>query len=151
MWDVDEVGNDLHVATRWSLTPRPKQPLVPMSTTPETPPAVTTKEDTTVALLSYLTPIGFIVAIVMHSSKKTQLGSYHLRQMLGLILTAIVCWPMNIVLAFIPIIGWLCMMAISIGLLALWIMGLISAINGQQKPTPVVGELYQKWFANAFN
>jgi len=29
-------------------------------------------------------------------------------------------------------------------------MGLISAINGQQKPLPVVGAHFQKWFAGAF-
>jgi uncharacterized membrane protein len=28
-----------------------------------------------------------------------------------------------------------------------WILGLISAINGQEKPIPVVGDLFQKWFA----
>ena len=58
-----------------------------MSTTPETPPAVA--EDRTVAILSYITIIGFIIAIVMHSSKKTAIGAYHLRQCLGLLLTGL--------------------------------------------------------------
>jgi hypothetical protein len=30
------------------------------------------------------------------------------------------------------------------------VMGFISAATGQQKPLPLVGEHYQKWFANAF-
>jgi uncharacterized membrane protein len=34
--------------------------------------------------------------------------------------------------------------------LVLWIMGLIAAINGQHKPLPLVGEYFQKWFANIF-
>ena len=62
-----------------------------MSTTPESPApaasAVPAKEDTTVALLSYITIIGFIIAIVLHSSKKTALGAFHLRQVLGLFVT----------------------------------------------------------------
>jgi uncharacterized membrane protein len=125
-----------------------------MSTTPETPaPAVAAKEDTTVALLSYITIIGFVIAIVMHSSKKTALGAYHLRQTLGLIITAFVSWIPCIIISMIPVVNLIMFLlgpAIMIGLFVLWVMGLISAINGQQKPLPVVGEHYQKWFANAF-
>ena len=44
-----------------------------MSTTPETPPPAATPaattEDRTVAILTYITLIGFIVAIVLHGSK----------------------------------------------------------------------------------
>ena len=36
-------------------------------------------------------------------------------------------------------------------MLVLWVMGLIAAINGERKPMPVVGEMYQKWFGNAFD
>jgi uncharacterized membrane protein len=55
------------------------------------------------------------------------------------------------VLAFIPIIGPLTAMVIWAGLFVLWLMGLIAAINGQQKPMPVLGDNFQKWFAGAFN
>lgn len=115
---------------------------------PVAPAAVT--EDKTVAIVAYLTLIGFIVAIIIHMNKKTKIGAYHLRQMLGFVLTTIVVWPCAIVLAFIPILGWLCIVAIWISLLVFWILGLISAINGQMKPMPVVGPLYQKWFGSTF-
>lgn len=125
-----------------------------MSNTPETPPPTTTPaattEDRTVAILSYLTIIGFIVALVLHMNKKTALGSYHLRQCLGLIITAIALSVVGLVLVFIPILGWLTLMACWVGFLVLWVMGLVAAVNGQQKPMPVVGEYYQKWFAGAF-
>jgi uncharacterized membrane protein len=127
-----------------------------MSDTPETPPLAATPsaapatEDRTVAILSYLTIIGFIVALVLHMNKKTALGSYHLRQCLGLIITAIALSVAGMVLVFIPIIGWLALMACWVGFLVLWVMGLIAAVNGQQKPMPVVGDYYQKWFAGAF-
>jgi uncharacterized membrane protein len=125
-----------------------------MSTTPETPaPAAPAKEDTTVALLSYITIIGFIIAIVMHSSKKTVLGAFHLRQMLGLIVTGFVIWIPCLIISFIPFVNFIMLLVwplLGISLFVLWIMGLIAAINGQQKPMPVVGEHYQKWFANAF-
>ena len=45
------------------------------------------------------------------------------------------------VLAFIPIIGWL---AIPIGYLiifVLWVMGLVYALQGQEKTVPLIGGL----------
>jgi len=103
------------------------------------PPAASTAEDKTVAIVSYFSLIGFIVAIVLNSNKKTKLGAFHLRQMLGLILSSIVC--------IIPILGWI----IFLGLFILWIMGLISATKGEMKPVPLLGGLYQKWFGTAFD
>src|SRR4051812_27953393 len=64
----------------------------------------TATEDRTVAILSYLTVFGFIIAVVLNSSRKTQLGAFHLRQALGLFLTAIVFYPVTIVLVFIPVL-----------------------------------------------
>jgi uncharacterized membrane protein len=122
-----------------------------MSNTESTPPAgAASSEDKTVAILSYLTLIGFIIAIIMHGSKKTKLGSYHLRQSLGLILTAIAFGVVATLVAFIPFVGWIVGFAVWIGILVLWVMGLIGAVNGQQKPVPVLGEQYQKWFGQAF-
>ena len=122
-----------------------------MSTTPETPPAAT--EDHTVAILTYLTIIGFIVAIVMHSSKKTALGAFHLRQGLGLFITCIVIWIPCVIISLIPMVNLLMVLLwplVGLSLFALWLMGLIAAVNGQQKLMPVVGVHYQKWFAGAF-
>lgn len=115
--------------------------------TAETPPAVPVTEDRTVAILSYLTIIGFIVAIVIHSSKKTKLGAYHLRQMLGLVLVGLA----GSVLGVIPILGWLALMVIWVGLLVFWVLGLIAAAKGELKPVPLVGEHFQKWFGTAFD
>lgn len=110
-------------------------------------------EDRTAAILTYITIIGFIIAIVMHNGKKTALGAFHLRQGLGLFLTGIVIWIPCMIIGFIPVLNLSLVVlwpAILIGLFVLWIMGLIAAINGQQKPMPVLGEHYQKWFAGAF-
>ena len=129
-----------------------------MSTTPESPaPATPAKEDTTVALLAYLTPIAFgigiVIAIVMHNGKKTTLGAYHLRQSLGLLLTALASWVPCIIISMIPVVNMLMLLLgplLGIAFFVLWVMGLLNAINGQMKPLPVVGEFYQKTLANAF-
>ena len=107
-------------------------------------------EDKTTAILSYLTIVGFIVAIVMHGNNKTRLGAFHLRQSLGLIVCALAMIPIGIVLGFIPFLGWLTGFVLWMGFIAFWIMGLISALNGQQKPLPILGDKFQAWFGKAF-
>jgi uncharacterized membrane protein len=109
-----------------------------------------TNEDRTVAIVSYLTLIGFIIAVIMHGTKKTRLGAYHLRQSLGLMLSSIAVAIASAMLAFIPFVGWLAGVAAWFGLLVLWVMGLLAAINGEQKPVPVLGIYFQQWFRNAF-
>jgi len=119
----------------------------PVQTPPPQPPSAAGGEDKTVAIVAYLTLIGFLVPIIIHSNKKTKLGAFHLRQMLGFILS----WLAVIVLFFIPILGWLLIPVFYLGMLVLWVLGLIAAINGQMKPMPVVGPLYQNWFGTTFD
>jgi len=119
----------------------------------ETPPHAATSEDRTVAVLTYITIIGFIIAIILHSNKKTALGAFHLRQGLGLIVTGMVLWVAGMIIAVIPLVNLLSLIlwpVIGLGLFVLWLCGLIAAAQGQQKPMPVLGEHYQKWFAGTF-
>jgi uncharacterized membrane protein len=108
-------------------------------------------EDKTAAIVSYITLLGFIAAIFIHNGNKTALGAFHLRQVLGLFLSGFVLGFGATIIAMIPIIGWLISLACYMAFFAFWVLGLIAAINGQQKPVPVLGEMYQKWFATAFN
>jgi uncharacterized membrane protein len=103
-------------------------------------------EDKTVAILSYITLIGFIAAIFMHTNRKTELGAFHLRQVLGLALTGLAGGVCSVV----PILGWIVWFVVSIGLFVLWLIGLLSALKGEMRPVPLLGEHYQKWFATAF-
>jgi len=108
--------------------------------------AAAATEDKTIAILSYITIIGFIAAIVMHQSHKTQLGAFHLRQVLGMALTA----TAGAICGVVPILGWIVWFLVVIGLFVLWIMGLLSAVRGDMRPVPILGEHYQRWFAGAF-
>jgi uncharacterized membrane protein len=127
-----------------TTTPPPVTASVP-------PPVAATSEDKTVAILSYITLIGLIAAIVIHSNKKTALGAFHLRQALGFYLTVMAFCVGQFILLIIPILGWMAVPAIWIALFVLVIMGLLSAIKGEMKPIPFLGPLYQKWFGNTFN
>lgn len=117
---------------------------------PATPPTASTpavvSEDKTVAIVSYLTLIGFIVAVVLHGNKKTRLGAYHLRQSLGLMITFIA----GAVVGIIPILGWLVSFVVMIGGFVLWVIGLVNAASGKIQPLPVLGKYYDKWFGTAF-
>jgi uncharacterized membrane protein len=115
------------------------------------PPVASATEDKTVAIVSYLTLLGFIAALVIHSNKKTSLGSFHLRQTLGFFLTVIAFAIGQFVLWIIPILGWLAAIAIWVSIFVLWVMGLMAAIRGEMKPMPFIGAMYQKWFGNTFN
>ena len=125
---------------------------------PPPPAAAPAGEDKTVAILSYITLIGFIIAIVMHNGKKTQIGTFHLQQALGLMVTGIGGWIalviVGIILGFIPVLGWIVILLLNLGfglgMLALLIIGIITAVKGEMKPLPVVGGMYQKWFGKAF-
>ncbi|HBX50926.1 MAG: hypothetical protein A2275_13130 [Bacteroidetes bacterium RIFOXYA12_FULL_35_11] len=104
----------------------------------------------TVAVISYITLIGWIIALVMHSGNKTKLGSFHLRQMLGLMIIAFGISLCSFILAFIPFLGWLVQLGLSISIFIFWLLGLMSAINGEQKPVPYIGKHIQKMFENMF-
>lgn len=106
----------------------------------------------TVAILSYITIIGFIVALVLNSDErnKSELGVFHLRQALGIFLTGIILAISNGIFVFIPFLGWLMNLAIIACMLALfvfWILALVSAINGEKKAIPVLGDFYQNTFS----
>ena len=89
----------------------------------------------TVAIIAHLTLIGWIIAIIMNSSNKTAVGSFYIRQTLGIFLISFVLS----IIPFINLIGWI------LGLV-LWIMSLIGAINESKKPIFLVGEYFQDWF-----
>jgi uncharacterized membrane protein len=122
------------------------------TTTPsQIPPPVVTGEDKTVAIVAYITLIGFIAAVIIHSNKKTKLGAFHLRQTLGFILTTMAVGICGIPVLIIPILGALVLFVVWISMLVFWVMGLIAAINGEMKPMPFVGPLYQKWLGSTFD
>lgn len=126
-------------------------PLDQHDSIPPAPVVASSEEDRTVAIVAYLTLIGFIVAVVLHQTgKKTAVGAYHLRQALGLVIVGIAVSIVGGVLIFIPILGWLLWMGIWLGLLYLAVMGLIAAVNGQQKPVPLLGEKFAELFKQAF-
>lgn len=99
-------------------------------------------EGKTIAIVAYITLIGLIVAFVLNIEKKNSFANYHIRQSLGLGLTGLVLGMVNI----IPLLGQLVSIIGFFILLVMWISGLMSALNGKEKPVFLLGEKYQEWF-----
>lgn len=88
-----------------------------------------------VGIIAHITLIGWVIALVMNSSNKTEFGSFYIRQMLGLSL-------IGILLGWIPILG----LIVALVVLVAWIMSIISALGGEMKPTFLLGTQFQEWF-----
>jgi len=89
---------------------------------------------TLVAVISYFTLIGWVVAMIIYDKHQSQLASFHLRQSLGLIIT-------GSLLSFIPLIGWL----LTIGVIFAWFIAIYAAIQGKEVKVPLLGDTYQNY------
>ena len=101
----------------------------------------TVTEGKTIAIISYITFIGTIIAFIMNNDKKNSFAAFHIRQMIGLILLGI---AINLIarVANLGMIGSL----ISLFPLVLWVIGLIGAVQGEEKKIPLLGDMFQEWF-----
>lgn len=88
-----------------------------------------------VGIIAHITIIGWVIALIMNGSNRTEFGSFYIRQMLGLCLV-------GIALGWIPILGFI----VALVLIVAWIMSLISALGGTMKPTFLLGDQFQEWF-----
>ncbi|MEO8933288.1 MAG: hypothetical protein ABI295_03190 [Xanthomarina sp.] len=99
-------------------------------------------EGKNIAVIAHITVIGLLIAFVMNNEKKNVFASFHIRQMLGLALTGFTLG----VIGMVPIIGWLISFVGFFILIFMWIMGLMNAINGNEKVMPILGNKYAEWF-----
>lgn len=100
------------------------------------------EEGKTIAIISYITIFGLLIAFIMNNDKKNKFAAYHLRQSLGLGATGLALSIVNV----IPILGWIISILGTIFLIVLWVIGLMGALNGKEKPVPILGEKFQEWF-----
>ena len=92
----------------------------------------------TAAIVCYLTWIGLVIAL-LSADRSDPFFRFHLNNVFVLIISGCIFGVASVILVFIPILGWLAIMAGSIFLTVCLIMGLINAINGECKPLPLLG------------
>lgn len=98
-------------------------------------------EGKTAAITSYILIVGVLIAMSMNSENKNPFASFHIRQATGLSITFISLGLIvnNFDSLMISATMWL---FVSV----LWAYGIFSAINGETKPLPLLGEIFQKAF-----
>ena len=86
-----------------------------------------------ISVLCYITLIGWLIALILNGNEKSPQTRFHLRQSLGLIITAAL-------LSFVPLIGW----TLNFIVIILWLIALIKTCQGEQYCVPLLGNFYQK-------
>lgn len=101
----------------------------------------------TLAIISYITIIGWLIAFFQYKDKERDpFVTYHLKQSLGIaIISFILGAAINIVVRLVPSLS--VVVYANIAILALWILGIINAVNGRRKPVPVVGPMFEDKFS----
>jgi uncharacterized membrane protein len=107
-------------------------------------PSNSIEEGKTIAIISYLTLVGLIIAFVMNNDKKNSFAAYHIRQSVGVVLSGVVLGLVNI----IPFLGWLVFLVGWVFVVIMWVTGLLNAINGKEKPVLLLGDKFNEWFAS---
>nr|WP_321450444.1 hypothetical protein [uncultured Carboxylicivirga sp.] len=101
----------------------------------------------TIAIVSYITLLGWIIALIMRQSERPQseIGRFHLRQALGINLLG---FSLSFVQYFFTILhlGFLGGI-LGFAVVIFWLIGLIAAIQGRFTYIPFVG----RWFEETFN
>ena len=98
----------------------------------------------TAAITSYILIIGVFIALSMNSGEeKNSFASFHIRQALGLSITFI---SLGLIISNFdnPMITFSMWIFLSV----LWTFGIFTAINGETKPIPLLGNYFQKWLSN---
>lgn len=90
----------------------------------------------TTDIVAYLTWIGLIIAFVAGDKENCK---FHLNQSLVIVILELLSGVIAVVLGFIPFVGPILASVVGIAIFVLWILGLVSAIQGQEKPLPIIG------------
>lgn len=84
-----------------------------------------------------LSVIGFVIAYA--TKKDNKYVMYYAKQSLVLFIGWVILWVVTMVIGFIPFVGMLIYYVGHIGLLILWVMGIIYSLSGEMKEIPIVG------------
>lgn len=102
------------------------------------PEASKTEDKNLVAILSY---IGILFLVPLLAAKDSPFAQFHAKQGLVLFIAEIA----TMLIAWIPIIGWLIGFIAWIIWLVLSITGIINVLSGKQTPLPIIGKFAEKF------
>ncbi len=89
------------------------------------------------AALSYLTFIPAIIFLVVEPYNKSVFVRFNAIQCIAF---SVIAFGVHIVLLFIPIIGWLISLVLTLVFFVLWVMCIMKASKGEWYKLPVIGD-----------
>ena len=92
------------------------------------------------AIITYITLIGWIIAFALNNKQKNLLVSYHQRQSLGI---QLIYFSTAFLISLTTLAS---LQVLFLGVFILMIIGISNASNQKQKPLPMVGNYFEKWF-----
>lgn len=95
----------------------------------------------TIAILAYFSMPGWVLAMYYNSNHRTLLGSFHVRQALGVMSVGTLLLILSALSGSVEIV-----LSIFVLVFAYWLMGLIGAVRKSMKLLPILGYYFQKWF-----
>ena len=92
------------------------------------------------AIITYITLIGWIIAFSLNNKQKNLLVSYHQRQSLGI---QLIYFSTAFLISLTTLAS---LQVLFLGVFILMIIGISNASNQKKKPLPMVGNYFEKWF-----
>lgn len=98
----------------------------------------TIEDGKTMAVVSYITIIGLLIAFLVNNDKRNAFTAYHIGQSVRVYILGIA----NIMLSFVlpASLGFITSL-IGLGVLVLAVLGIVNAVNGKAVPLPIIGTL----------
>lgn len=100
------------------------------------------ENNSTVKVITILDYIGILWILGLFVEKDNPAVKFHTNQGLTLFLLEIVVSVASVILAFIPFIGGLIGGLLGIACFVFMILGIVNAAQGQCKPLPIIGGLF---------
>ena len=97
-------------------------------------------ESNVAAALAYL-PILAIVWLLVEPYSKDRFVKFHSVQSLGLAVASI---GVSIVLGMIPILGWILLIFLPLGMFVVWILCAVKAYQNEKFKLPLIGDFAEK-------
>lgn len=95
------------------------------------------------AVISYVTLVGWVIALVLNSKDKNAFVQFHTRQSLGIL----ALFMASGLIAAVPVLGWIACPVAWLLAVALWFIGIVDALGERTKPVPILGDQFQEWFS----
>ncbi|MGB5819996.1 MAG: DUF4870 domain-containing protein [Saonia sp.] len=99
----------------------------------------TVSEGKTIAIISYITLVGTLIAYLMNNDKKNEFAKFHIGQALRAGIAGIVCSFIGTILVMMTGIGIFSYLGYA-GLVFA-ILGLMNVINGKAEKLPIIGTM----------